>query len=118
MTGRELKRFASDLYSIYTFKDYEPEDFVRVLLRSGVIGMPYSQESPKGKSDLYHKARFEYVMADTLPYRDDLRYCVHPVMGDLFDMKHPQDGKAIYPYSELEGLVGTGFKHIKACPCS
>jgi len=95
MNGRDLKRFSMQLYSLHGF-GVEPELFASQLLRSGVIGMPSDLTR-----DLYRKARFEYMMPSVLPnVRDDLQYCVHPVMGDLFKMKPPSDGKAIYPMPE------------------
>ena len=97
MNGRELSQFAKQLYTLHQW-DVEPATFVHQLLRSGVVGIPIPVESP-----LYIKVRFEYLMSDLLPdVRHDLDYCVHPVMGDLFRMRPPDNGKAIYPLSELD----------------
>ncbi|MFC1919806.1 P-loop ATPase, Sll1717 family [Chloroflexota bacterium] len=98
MSGRELKNFANILYSIEPFRDIEVEDFVLLLLRAGVVGLVRSDLPSK----LYHKARFEYLMPDNLPLTPDLRYCVHPVMGDLFHMVPPEEGKTIYPLPEQD----------------
>jgi len=95
MSGRELKRFAKALYDLHPFEDIDSEAFAQLLLRAGCVGLPL-----QAQSDLYHKAGFEYLKPDTLPFRDDLEYCVHPVVGDLFQMRKPPDGKAVYPMPE------------------
>lgn len=100
MSGRDLRRFSRDLYSIHPFPDVGVEEFPPLLLRAGVVGL--TTDLP---SILYRKARFEYLMPNVLPFRDDLEYCVHPVMGDLFHMKQPEDGKAIYPLPELDSWL-------------
>ena len=97
MNGRQLKRFSNQLYTLHRF-DVEPERFVQLLLRCGVVGLPLDL-----KSDLYTKAKFEYMMPDNLPdVRDETTYCVHPVMADLFKMQAPESGKSVYPLSEQD----------------
>jgi hypothetical protein len=105
MNGRELRHFGEDLYSISPSWETDPSDFLRLLLRSGVVGIPYTNDTRLGKSNIYIKTRFEHLLPDTIPLRDDLQYCVHPVMSDLFDMKQLDDGMCVYPLTDQDNWL-------------
>ena len=99
MSGRELKLFAKELYSLHALASIEPDHFVEMLLQCGVIGL---MDSPEGKdtesrAGPYWTAQFEYLMQGNLPLTDRFRYCIHPVMANLFNMVRPSDGRSIYP---------------------
>ncbi len=109
MTGRELNNFAMELFNLYPIPNIKPEKFVNALLRCGVIG--FLGESKHGKPQNYNKpnkeviyrgARFEYGMQSHIPLSNRFYYCVHPVMGDVFDMSHGKDEYVIYPLPDKQ----------------
>ncbi len=102
MTGRELKRFSKELYALHPVAEIHPDDFARLMMHAGCVGLVDEKASNR-----YRAARFEYMMASTLPVRDTLEYCVHPVMGDLFRMQEPDDGRPIYPMPEEDNWLET-----------
>jgi hypothetical protein len=97
MTGRELQRFAKELYGLHTLANVEPETFVTTLLRCGVVGLLEDDPKDFRQSTVYFKARFEHLMQGNLPLADRLTYCVHPVMADAFKMHRTGSGRAVYP---------------------
>ncbi len=97
MSGRELKRFSQELYNLHPLKTIDPDLFLHHLLFSGVIGKIDKEQPDSGKREIYCTAKFEYIMAGNLPLADRFVYGVHPVMGDLFKMPHPENRGHIYP---------------------
>jgi hypothetical protein len=95
MTGQQLRRFAKELYSLNPLAWIEPDDFVTMLIRCGVIGVLENQESTEPTGP-YCKAKFEHLMEGHLPLANRLKYCVHPVMGDAFAMS-PLPNASVYP---------------------
>ena len=111
MAGSELKQFAKELYNLHPIANVDLDEFVSALVKCGVIGLlgeRIRQGQEKGQQDKtsspYRKAQFEYVRQGNLVVAARSDYCVHPVMGDAFNMLSPNDGLAIYPYpDEQEG---------------
>ena len=97
MTGRELKQFAKELYTLRSVEHIELDSFVSALLKCGVVGLLDEEHEAQSPSSIYIKARFEHLMQGNLPLLDRLRYCVHPVMANAFKMKRPADGRVVYP---------------------
>lgn len=100
MTGRELKVFAKELYSLKALKNIEPEKFVEILLQCGVVGLKEEQPAPGDRTGAprpYCIARFEHLMEGNLPLTDRLVYCVHPVMANAFNMASTGPEGVIYP---------------------
>ena len=96
MTGRELKLFAKEVYDVCPPEGIDPRDFVKHLLRCGLIGLLEDRAVDPRPSAVYLKARFEHLMRDHLPLADRFTYCVHPVMAEAFNMR-PDSERAVYP---------------------
>jgi hypothetical protein len=96
MKGRELKKFAKELYGLHAPENIDPEAFVTALLRCGVVGL-LDEDAEAEPSALYFKAHFEHLMQGNLPLSDHLKYCVHPVMADAFNMRRFDLERAVYP---------------------
>jgi hypothetical protein len=76
MSGRELRRFAKELYSLQSLENIGPDDFVGMLLQCGVIGLMESELKAKQPIGPYVTAKFEYLMQGNLPLTDRFKYCV------------------------------------------
>jgi len=100
MSGRELRRFAQELYNLQPLEYVDPSIFVELLLRCGVVGIAHEEDLKRGLPGMYCKAKFEYIMEGTLPVADRFTYCVHPVMGDIFRMKPAESIGVVYPMPE------------------
>jgi hypothetical protein len=96
MSGRELRHYAKELYSISPMKYFDSDEFVQILLRHGVIGILEGQFAVRSSS-MYRTGQFEHLIQDSLPLADRLTYCIHPVMSKVFNMKESQDGRVVYP---------------------
>lgn len=96
MTGSDLRRFAKSLFSLGPVDGVDEDDFVHVLLRSGVIGLITDDGTPNPEQP-YIEAEFEYLIGGHLPFSPSQSYCVHPALGDLFDMKRPDEGFCVFP---------------------
>ena len=110
MSGKELKNFAKEIYNLFPIENVHVDEFVRALVKCGVIGfLGDSRDAgvdadPGSRLSIYRKAKFEYVIQGNLPVSDRFFYCVHPVMGDAFNMEPHRDGLVIYPLpDEQEG---------------
>jgi len=101
MRGREIIRFAEELYELYPLANIDPSDFVSTLIRCGVIGLVLDEELPQNKSELYCMARFEYIQQGTVPWSQRHLYAIHPIMADAFHMQYPEDRGCVYPYPDL-----------------
>ncbi len=97
MPGRQLRRFAQELYSLEPWADVSPDEFVDCLLRCGLIGLVEKDKHEGPEPELYCTGHFEYLMQGHLPVSDRFLYCVHPVMADLFHMLPPEGRGAVYP---------------------
>jgi len=110
MNGRELKRFAHELYNIYPLEHIGPEIFLNLLLDCGVVGTVVEDKKSLDRKELYCKANFEYLIQGEIPLADRFLYCMHPAMGNIFHMSPVEGYGVIYPMPEgdlwLENTVG------------
>ena len=100
LTGLQLKQFAEELYNLYPLENIYPEQFVDMLLRCGVIGEVVDPVPSDSEREIYCIGRFEYMMQGNLALTDRLKYCIHPVMADVFRMAAPEDRGVVYPMPE------------------
>lgn len=96
MEGRELFRFAKELYNLHQFPNISERDFVGILMRCGVVGIVEDQERGH-QAELYIKGNFEYIMQGQIPQSERFTYCIHPAMGDTFKMQSPEGTGVVYP---------------------
>ena len=98
MRGYDLRRFSQELYGVYHVNHIDSDLFLESLLNCGVIGLVRDQEIVSEEPKLYCMADFEYLMQGNLPVGDRFLYCVHPAMGDVFQMERSdRNHGAVYP---------------------
>jgi hypothetical protein len=101
MAYKELKEFAKELYNLYNFTGtQDPYSFIQQLLKCGVIGIV--DGTGRNENDPYIIAKFEYIIQGNLELADRFTYCVHPILGDAFNMITPKNGCVIYPKPESD----------------
>jgi hypothetical protein len=113
MTGVELKKFSKSIHDLGKLEDMQSDQFVKYLLRSGLLGLCKNQNVLRdGKKRNYCIGKFEYLMHDHITMNNELLYCVHPMLGDFFNMDHGTESGGIYPEPEddkwLEEELGIG----------
>jgi len=112
MSGIELKKFSKKIWDLGYLEEIHPDNFLKILLRSGLIGVLKNYEKHKEKPPKnYWVAKFEYLMQNHIPFSNDRIYCVHPMFGDFFDMSRGGlNCLPIYPEPEddiwLEKVIG------------
>ncbi len=98
LDGYQLRRFAMAMYDLGGGSRIEPEDLVKILMRSGLVGLienPMERINRAG----YCVASFEYLMQDYIAYNKEKMYYVHPLLGDGFKMAPHADYGVVYPRS-------------------
>lgn len=98
MSGSELGNFAEALYDVGPVPDLMPEDFIRYLLRAGLIGL--IPDFAGSKDGPYTVGLFEYLMQDHIAFNKTLHYYVHPMLGDAFGMSRSIEFPPVYPLPE------------------
>ena len=81
MTGRELRQFAMELYSLHELDNIQPKTFVTTLLRCGVIGQMEDEVTGVEPSHMYYKAHFEHLMQGNLPFNRSSQLLCAPSYG-------------------------------------
>jgi hypothetical protein len=104
MTGKQLRQFAEALYEVGPVNGISAVDFVRFLLRTGVVGLVRDSDLTADPSRLYCRVSYEYLMLDQVAFSSDRLYYVHPVMGDCFHMQHNSEFGSAYPMPEKGDL--------------